>query len=78
MLAQVRSAVAHLHGHGMLHGDLYAHNILWNPATGDAMLSDLGAASMLGELPAAQRQQLQQMELRALQHLEAEVQARTH
>lgn len=78
MLAQVRSAVAHLHGHGMLHGDLYAHNILWNPATGDAMLSDLGAASMLGELPAAQRLQLQQMELRALQHLEAEVQARMH
>ncbi|WP_312835075.1 leucine-rich repeat-containing protein kinase family protein [Comamonas sp.] len=78
LLAQVRSAVAHLHGHGMLHGDVYAHNILWNPATGDAMLSDLGAASMLGELPAAQRQQLQQMELRALQHLEAEVQARTH
>jgi len=77
LLAQVRSAVAHLHGRGMLHGDLYAHNILWNPDTGDAVLSDLGAASMLGELPAAQRLQLQQMELRALQHLEAEVQART-
>lgn len=76
MLAQVRSAVAHLHGQGMLHGDLYAHNILWNPDTGDAVLSDLGAASMLGELPAAQRLQLQQMELRALRHLEAEVQAR--
>lgn len=76
MLAQVRSAVAHLHGQGMLHGDVYAHNILWNPDTGDAVLSDLGAASMLGELPASQRLQLQQMELRALQHLEAEVQAR--
>ncbi|GAB2829070.1 leucine-rich repeat-containing protein kinase family protein [Comamonas piscis] len=76
MLAQVRSAVAHLHGQGMLHGDVYAHNILWNPDTGDAVLSDLGAASMLGELPAAQRLQLQQMELRALRHLEAEVQAR--
>jgi serine/threonine protein kinase len=78
LLAQVRSAVAHLHGQGMLHGDLYAHNILWNPETGDAVLSDLGAASMLGELPAAQRLQLQQMELRALRHLEAEVQARMH
>ncbi|MCS4292504.1 hypothetical protein M2375_000710 [Comamonas sp. BIGb0152] len=78
LLAQVRSAVAHLHGQGMLHGDLYAHNILWNPTTGDAVLSDLGAASMLGELPAPQRLQLQQMELRALQHLEAEVQARMH
>lgn len=77
LLAQVRSAVAHLHGQGMLHGDVYAHNILWNPDTGDAVLSDLGATSMLGELPAAQRLQLQQMELRALQHLEAEVQART-
>jgi hypothetical protein len=60
----------------MLHGDVYAHNILWNPDTGDAVLSDLGATSMLGELPAALRLQLQQMELRAMQHLEAEVQAR--
>ena len=76
LLQGVRSAVAHLHGRGMLHGDLYAHNILWNPATGDAVLSDLGAAALLHELPHTQMAQLQQMELRALRHLEDEVQTR--
>ena len=76
LLKGVHSAVAHLHGRGMLHGDLYAHNILWNPATGDAVLSDLGAAALLHELPHKQMAQLQQMELRALRHLEDEVQTR--
>ena len=76
LLQCLRSALAHLHSRGMLHGDLYAHNTLWDPATGNAVLSDLGAAALLHELPATQKAQLQQMELRALRHLEAEVQAR--
>lgn len=41
---QIADAVAHLHGRGVLHGDLYAHNILWDGAAGDATLSDFGAA----------------------------------
>ncbi len=40
----IASAAAHLHDRGIMHGDLYAHNILVNPA-GDAVLSDFGAAS---------------------------------
>lgn len=76
LLDGLRGAVAHLHGRGLLHGDLYAHNILWNPATGDMVLSDFGAAALLHELPEKQAAQLQQIELRALRHLEAEVQAR--
>jgi len=40
-------ALAHLHRRGVMHGDFYAHNILWNPASGDAMLSDLGGATLL-------------------------------
>ncbi|WP_415796766.1 leucine-rich repeat-containing protein kinase family protein [Comamonas aquatilis] len=76
MLQGIGAAVQHLHGRGLLHGDVYAHNILWNPATGDAVLSDLGAAALLHDLPAKQKAQLQQMELRALRYLEAEVQAR--
>ncbi len=44
---QMAGAVAHLHGRGVLHGDLYAHNILWDGASGEAVLSDFGAASML-------------------------------
>ena len=78
LLACVRSALAHLHGRGILHGDLYAHNILWNPATGDAVLSDLGAAALLHDLPDAQKAQLKQMELRALRFLEQEVEVRIH
>jgi serine/threonine protein kinase len=76
MLAGIRSALVHLHERGILHGDLYAHNILWNPGTGDAVLSDLGAAALLHDLPATQKAQLLQLELRALRHLEQEVQAR--
>lgn len=76
LLTSMESALSHLHGRGLLHGDVYAHNILWNPATGEAVLSDLGAAALLHELPEQQKAQLQQMELRALRHLTAEVQAR--
>ena len=70
-------ALNHLHAHGVLHGDLYAHNILWNPATGDAVLSDFGAAMLTGALPSAQRTQLQAIEWRAFAHLENEIAART-
>lgn len=45
----VGDGAAHLHANGMLHGDLYAHNILWDGATGMAVLSDFGAASFLPE-----------------------------
>jgi hypothetical protein len=49
------SVAAALHGNGILHGDLYAHNILRNDL-GDALLGDFGAASFypLGE-PAFER-----------------------
>ena len=43
----VGAAMAHLHGRGLSHGDLYAHNILWDPGRGEAMLSDFGAASFM-------------------------------
>lgn len=40
----IASAAAHLHAQGILHGDLYAHNILAT-AAGAALLGDFGAAS---------------------------------
>jgi len=43
----IGAATAHLHASGLLHGDLYAHNILWDGVIGDAVLSDFGAASFL-------------------------------
>jgi len=43
----VGTAAAHLHGRGLSHGDLYAHNVLWDGTTGEAVLSDFGAASFM-------------------------------
>ncbi len=40
----VASAAAHLHARGIMHGDLYAHNIL-HDGDGNALLGDFGAAS---------------------------------
>lgn len=53
----IARAGAHLHGCGLLHGDVYAHNILWDGAGGDAVLSDFGAASFMppGAAPALKK-----------------------
>lgn len=75
ILAQIHSALLHLHRRGVVHGDLYAHNILWNPDTGCALLSDLGAAMLTRELPPDQVQALQHIELRALHTLRDELHA---
>ncbi|MBE7210412.1 MAG: serine/threonine-protein kinase, partial [Gluconacetobacter diazotrophicus] len=45
--ADAAAAMAHLHGAGLLHGDLYGHNLFVDPRTGAARLGDLGAASFL-------------------------------
>ena len=53
----IAAAMAHLHARGLSHGDLYAHNILWDPTRSAAMLSDFGAASVMprDQAPALQR-----------------------
>ena len=56
-------AAAHLHARGMIHGDLYAHNILWDGTAGEAVLSDFGAAS--GLPPGNEGAALQRIEVRA-------------
>ncbi|MFS0826796.1 protein kinase [Pseudomonas phoenicis] len=63
LLAGVASAAAHLHAQGLLHGDLYAHNILFAP-NGQCLLTDFGAASFYpaGE---ASGQALEALEVRA-------------
>jgi hypothetical protein len=73
LLRHVASATAHLHARGVLHGDLYAHNTLWHPASGDAWLSDMGAATVLPSGDAALCRALQAQEVLALGHLIAEV-----
>lgn len=44
---EVGTAAAHLHARGLTHGDLYAHNILWDGQAGAAVLSDFGAAAFM-------------------------------
>lgn len=63
--AGIASAAAHLHAQGILHGDLYAHNILVHPADGHALLGDFGAASFLEPTDAATAPGLQRLEVRA-------------
>ncbi|NNM70504.1 MAG: protein kinase [Gallionella sp.] len=63
----IASAVARLHARGILHGDLYAHNILWNEQ-GDALLGDFGAASFMPQ-DAASASALQRIEVRAFASL---------
>jgi hypothetical protein len=60
----VAEAVAHLHGRGLIHGDVYAHNVLWDAGTGAAVLSDFGAASVLPGGPAGAA--LERVEVRAV------------
>ncbi|MDB5869610.1 MAG: protein kinase [Polaromonas sp.] len=71
----VASAARQLHARGILHGDLYAHNILHSD-DGQALLGDFGAASFfaLDERPLALV--LQRIEVRAFSCLLEELLAR--
>lgn len=71
----VASAAQHLHASGLMHGDLYAHNILYNPQ-GHSLLGDFGAASFLPADDPDTAQALQRIEVRAYGILLGELLAR--
>lgn len=75
--AGVASALDQLHARGLLHGDLYAHNVLV-AGDGTPLLGDFGAASFLPPDDAPRRQALQQLDLRALGWLQTELANHTH
>jgi len=77
LLQDSAQALAHLHAHGVVHGDFYAHNILWRPQTGQAVLSDFGAALRWPSAHPATWVPAQKLEVLAFGHLLAEVLART-
>ena len=62
---QMAQTLLHLHQQQVSHGDIYAHNTLFN-AHMQIMVGDFGAASNLSNLSAQQRQQMKQIETRAL------------
>jgi hypothetical protein len=60
----IASAARHLHAQGIMHGDLYAHNIL-HGKEGAALLGDFGAASFFAPKGRQHAEALQRIEVRA-------------
>ncbi|HEY9698710.1 MAG TPA: leucine-rich repeat-containing protein kinase family protein [Trichocoleus sp.] len=60
----IAAAALHLHSSGIMHGDLYAHNILVNQA-GESLLGDFGAASFYKPHDRVMGQALERLEVRA-------------
>ncbi|KVA11402.1 protein kinase [Burkholderia latens] len=71
----IASVAAHLHARGIMHGDLYAHNILHDGA-GGALLGDFGAASVYDVHDRVRAARLQRLEVRAFGYLLGELLAR--
>lgn len=71
----IASAGRHLHAHGILHGDLYAHNIL-HDGKGQAILGDFGAASLIVSGDSLRAEALQRLDVRAFACLLEELLAR--
>ena len=71
ILSNVAEAVNALHECGLCHGDVYAHNILYNPESGKAVLVDFGSA-----WPTADKECLA-LDWRAFKVLVDEIQAHT-
>lgn len=65
ILKGILSVCAHLHSKHIMHGDLYAHNILVDWSTCTPVLSDFGAASPLIGLDATSARCLEGIEMRA-------------
>jgi len=71
----IASVAAHLHARGIMHGDLYAHNILHDGA-GGALLGDFGAASVYDVSDRMRAARFERLEVRAFGYLLGELLAR--
>ncbi|MNQ60986.1 putative E3 ubiquitin-protein ligase ipaH4.5 [compost metagenome] len=83
MAQGVASAALHLHGRGILHGDLYAHNLLHSllhsvQEQGRVLLGDFGAASCYDGADRERAARLERLEVRAFGCLLEELLARCH
>lgn len=75
MLSGLASATRHLHERGVMHGDLYGHNVLYRD-DGHALLGDFGAASRYRPEDKALASKLEAIEVRAFGILLEEVAGR--
>lgn len=67
MAHDTASALAHLHAQGWMHGDFYAHNLMWR-AGAPLRLGDFGAATPFDEANTAQAGRMAALEVRAWGH----------
>jgi len=71
----IAAAAEHLHERSIMHGDLYAHNMLWS-GRGECLLGDFGAASFIPHQDHKSVKSLQRIEVRAFAYLLEELLAR--
>ncbi|MGF1736831.1 leucine-rich repeat-containing protein kinase family protein [Photobacterium satsumensis] len=67
IVAQMEGVFEHLHENQVCHGDLYAHNTLFDEQA-NIIFGDFGAATMYHMLTEQQQEQIRQIEHRALEH----------
>jgi hypothetical protein len=72
IVKQMQSVFAHLHENQVSHGDLYAHNTLFDQDA-NIIFGDFGAATMYHMLNEKQQAQIQQIEGRALNYFVADL-----
>ena len=68
----IASVAGHLHARGIMHGDLYAHNIL-HDGEGGALLGDFGAASLYDANDRTRAAAFERLEVRAFGYLLGEL-----
>ena len=67
IVRQMEDVFEHLHSNQVCHGDLYAHNTLFDENT-NIIFGDFGAATMYHMLSDDQQELIQKIERRALNH----------
>jgi len=67
IVAQMQDVFTHLHSNQVSHGDLYAHNTLFD-ADANIIFGDFGAATMYHMLTEKQQEKVKQIEHRAFHH----------
>jgi hypothetical protein len=67
IIAQMQTVFDHLHANHICHGDLYAHNTLFDEEA-NIIFGDFGAATMYHMLPTSQQEKIKKIEQRALDY----------